>query len=101
MGISLEFNGKEQVADFQLEQNTPNPFKSETTIGFTLPEASSATLTITDVTGKVVKVVRGDYAKGYNTVTLKRSDIGVNTGVLSYQLESATHSATKQMIIIE
>ena len=101
MGISLEFNGQAQTAAFSLEQNTPNPFKAETTIGFTLPEASSATITISDVTGKVVKVVKGDYAKGYNTVTLKRSDIRVSNGVLSYQLETATHSATKQMIIIE
>ena len=101
MGISFEFGGTAQATTFELEQNTPNPFKSETTIGFTLPEASTATITISDVTGKVLKVVKGDYTEGYNTVTLKRSDIGAASGVLSYQLETANNSATKQMIIIE
>ncbi len=101
MNVALNFGGATSENEFALYQNTPNPFESETNIGFTLPEASSATITISDVAGKIVKVVKGDFAKGYNTVSLKRSDIGVATGVLSYQLETPTNSATKQMIIIE
>jgi hypothetical protein len=42
--------------------------------------------------------VNGDYAKGYNEVRL--SDIAA-TGVLYYQLDTPTDSATKKMIIIE
>jgi len=101
MGVSFEFGGQAQATTFELEQNVPNPFKAETTIGFTLPEASSATITISDVTGKVLKVVKGEYTEGYNTVTLKRTDIGAASGVLSYQLDTPNNSATKQMIIIE
>jgi hypothetical protein len=101
MGIALDFNSGVVTAGFELYQNTPNPFKGITTIGFNLPEASTATLTISDVSGKVLQVLKGDYSKGYNEVTLKRSEIGAATGVLSYQLDTPQHSATKKMIVIE
>ncbi|MEL6988963.1 MAG: T9SS type A sorting domain-containing protein, partial [Bacteroidota bacterium] len=62
--------------------------------------SASATLTVYDVTGKVLRIVEGDYAKGYNEVTLKRNEISA-TGVLYYQLDTEDYSATKKMIIIE
>jgi hypothetical protein len=96
MNVNLNFSGA--TSEFALYQNVPNPFKGVTVIGFTLPEAASATLKVMDVSGKVLDVVNGDYAKGYNEVRL--SDIAA-TGVLYYQLDTPTHSATKKMIIIE
>ncbi|MEM6318065.1 MAG: T9SS type A sorting domain-containing protein [Bacteroidota bacterium] len=99
MDVTIEFTGS--VANgFALGQNNPNPFNGETVIGFNLPKADAATLTVMDVQGKVLTEIRGDYEKGYNTVTLKASDLGA-TGVLYYQLESADQVATKKMIIIE
>jgi hypothetical protein len=101
MGIAIEFNnGAVATAGFQLYQNTPNPFKGETTIGFNLPEASTATMTISDVTGKVLKVVKGNYAKGYNAVVLKRSELGA-VGVLTYELATPTDSGVKKMILVD
>ncbi len=82
-------------------QNTPNPFNTRTSIGFNLPEASAATITISDVTGKVLKVVKGDFAKGYNSLELSRGELGATTGVLSYQIDTPTHSATKKMILAQ
>ncbi|WP_236972050.1 T9SS type A sorting domain-containing protein, partial [Membranihabitans marinus] len=69
-------------------------------IGFNLPEASDATLSVYDVTGKVLKVVEGAYGKGYNEVKLNSSDLNA-TGVLYYQLDTKTYTATKKMIVIE
>jgi hypothetical protein len=97
LDVNLTFSGQ-AASEFALYQNIPNPFKGVTVIGFTLPEATTATLKVMDVSGKVLAVVNGDYAKGYNEVRL--SDIAA-TGVLYYQLDTPTHSATKKMIIIE
>ncbi|MBK8493404.1 MAG: T9SS type A sorting domain-containing protein [Saprospirales bacterium] len=101
MAIGMMFNGTEATG-FALYQNVPNPFKGETVIGFTLPEASTATLTVMDVSGKVLVTVAGEYAKGYNEVRLGSGErFFATTGVLYYQLDTPTHSATKKMVIIE
>ncbi len=99
MGISVSFSGV-ATSEFALFQNEPNPFDNVTRIAFELPSASSATLTVFDVTGKVVSLVRGDFAQGANTITLDKSDLNAS-GVLYYQLESGEFTATKKMIVIE
>ncbi|MEM6318918.1 MAG: T9SS type A sorting domain-containing protein [Bacteroidota bacterium] len=100
MNVAIDFNGAATAAGFELNQNTPNPFNATTVIGFNLPEAGAATLTVMDVQGKVLRAIQGEYAKGYNTVSLNANELGA-TGVLYYQLESANNVATKKMIIIE
>lgn len=101
LGVALNFAGAQsKVAGFELKQNTPNPFAGETVIGFNLPVAGEATLTIQDVTGRTLRVVRGQYAEGYNQVTIKSADLGA-TGVLYYTLEASDFVATKKMIIVE
>jgi hypothetical protein len=82
---------------FELYQNQPNPFVDKTSIGFHLPEAARATLTIFDETGRMVFTQKGDFAKGYNSIMIDRALIN-STGVLFYKLETATDAATKQMI---
>ena len=71
-----------------------------TNIGFQLAEAGQASLTIFDVTGKTVAIERGHFARGYNEVTVSKSDLGAS-GVLYYQLESGEFTATRKMIVIE
>jgi hypothetical protein len=101
MNVAINFNsGAVAAANFELKQNTPNPFKGETVIGFNLAEASNATLTINDVTGRVLKVVRGDFAKGANQVSIDSKELPA-AGVLYYTLTAGEYTATKKMIIIE
>ena len=82
---------------FELYQNQPNPFVNRTFIGFHLPEAQSATLTITDELGRIIYVQKGDFAKGYNTVMLDKALINT-TGMLYYSLSAGSNSATRKMI---
>jgi hypothetical protein len=97
--VNLSFNGQVKN-NFELYQNQPNPFNSKTVIGFRLPEASKAVMTIYDVTGKVIKTISGDYAKGYNEIVLDKETLNA-VGVLSYRLTTEKYSETKQMIITE
>jgi hypothetical protein len=48
---------------FELYQNQPNPFVNKTLIGFHLPEATEATLTIFDETGRMLFTQKGNYAQ--------------------------------------
>jgi hypothetical protein len=86
--------------DFALYQNSPNPFNGETVVAFTLPEAMSAEITVFDVTGKVVFNTEGDFAAGYNQVTLNAKDMSA-TGVLYYRLDADNFTATKKMVLID
>jgi hypothetical protein len=85
---------------FELYQNEPNPFVSKTFVGFHLPSATSAVLTVRDETGRVLFVTKGDFAKGYNKVSLEREMLP-SSGVLYYTLETATDHATKKMIQVK
>jgi len=100
LGIKLAFEGEQIEESYELKQNTPNPFGAETSIGFTLPKAAKATLTIRDVKGALVYKVEGNYAKGDNQIMLKKEQLGAS-GVLYYTLETNDFTATKKMIILQ
>ena len=100
LGIALNY-GLETIADgYELLQNTPNPFSGETQIGFKLPKATKATLSVSDAKGALLYKVEGDYAKGNHQLTLKKAQFGAS-GVLYYTLETNDFTATKKMIIVE
>jgi hypothetical protein len=99
--VNLSFNnGKVSGKEFALYQNEPNPFDGTTKIGFNLPESAKASLSIYDVTGKLVRIVEGNYSAGYNALIINKSDLNAN-GVMYYRLDSGNNTATKKMIIIE
>jgi hypothetical protein len=96
--IAFRFDGKTiSGLGFELYQNQPNPFMNRTIVGFFLPEAAEATLTVFDETGRLVYQQKGQFAKGENSIMLERALIHT-TGVLYYKLETATDTATRKMI---
>ncbi len=99
--VAFRFQGADAVvgAGFELYQNQPNPVVGKTNISFNLPESAEVTLKITTVEGRVVKVVKGAFAKGLNTVTLNRAEL--ESGILFYELSTAKNSAVKKMIIVD
>jgi len=88
------------VAGIELFQNEPNPFRGQTTVSFTMPEAGAATLSVYDMTGKLVVVRNIDASKGLNSEIFTKEQLGVS-GVMYYTLESGDFTATKKMIIVE
>jgi hypothetical protein len=101
MGVAFRFRSPAGMTTsgvgFELYQNQPNPFVNKTSVGFYLPEAAEATLSIVDETGRVVYQQKGQFAKGENSIQLDRALINT-TGLLYYKLETETDSATKKMI---
>ncbi|MFN4256708.1 MAG: T9SS type A sorting domain-containing protein, partial [Saprospiraceae bacterium] len=101
--VAFRFNGTNGSvvagAGFELLQNTPNPVANTTAITFNLPEATNATLTITNAEGRIIKTMNADFAKGMNTVNINRADL--ESGILFYQLDTPTNSAVKKMIVVD
>ncbi|MEL7423546.1 MAG: T9SS type A sorting domain-containing protein, partial [Bacteroidota bacterium] len=102
MNVGVVFSSGEVVgAGFEVYQNTPNPFRAETLIGFNLPEDTEVTLTVSDASGRTLTVLRGDYAAGYNTINLQKSQIQGATGVLTYTISTDEFTATKTMVAVK
>jgi hypothetical protein len=78
-----------------LHQNTPNPFKNETTLHFYLTEAQNVTIRITDATGKNIATIQKYYDRGENEVLLQDFP---EVGVYFYHLETASYRATRKMV---
>jgi hypothetical protein len=101
MEVGLRFNNGSVSTisgiGFELYQNTPNPWVNKTQIGFHLPEATEARLTIMDASGRLVYSAKGQFGKGYNAFMVDRKLVD-QSGVLYYKVETATDSGVKPMI---
>ena len=88
------------MSDCVLYQNKPNPFRSQTMIGFYLPRSMSARLIMFDVTGRLLKTIEGHYAEGYHEVEVRYEDLNVE-GLIYYKLETSESTAVRHMIVVK
>jgi hypothetical protein len=100
LDVALNFGSvaTEHSLEYALYQNEPNPFASQTLIGFDLPEALYATLTVFDLHGRVIHRIEGDFVQGFNQVTLKAKELSV-AGAYYYRLNAGDFTATKKLIL--
>lgn len=102
--VSLVYEGvvtgtNEPVAvPMQLYQNRPNPFASETTVGFVLPKSAKAELRITDAGGRVVYSKIADYPAGYHELQFKPAELA--PGLLSYELITKEGRLSHKMMLM-
>ncbi len=83
---------------FELAQNMPNPSNGNTTIVYNLPSNERVTLTVRDLTGRVVAVSNeGVKPTGKNMITLNTSAFGA--GIYTYTITAGSSSLTKQMMV--
>jgi len=99
VGLTFE-RGTATTNEFVLHNNKPNPFKDRTTVSFELPESGTARLTIFDISGRIVETNEAVYSKGYNEIQVQKAALK-GSGIYFYQLETATHTAKKKMILID
>ena len=85
---------------YSLEQNYPNPFNPTTTIKFSIPEVTKATLTIYNVLGERVSVLvnseleAGNYSYQWNARN-------VATGLYIYELRTDNFVSVKKMLLLK
>ena len=86
------------AAAFELGQNMPNPSNGNTTIVYNLPSNERVTLTVRDMTGRVVAVSNeGVKPAGKNMISLNTSAFGA--GVYTYTITAGSSSLTKEMMV--
>ena len=99
-----------QIRRNALYQNFPNPFNPETWIPYQLAEDAFVTLTISDLTGYVVRTFKvghqsaAMYTSKANAIYWDgRNDTGepVSSGIYFYHLQADDFATAKKMIIIK
>jgi len=89
-----------------LEQNVPNPFNPSTVIAFDLPRAQAVRLTVYDVAGRPVRMLRNGEVLGPGRCEAAwdgRDETGrpVPTGAYFYRLETGDRCETKPMMLMK
>jgi hypothetical protein len=80
---------EELPKEYTLGQNYPNPFNPATTIRYTLPSESRVQLTIYNILGQVVSVLRdGVEDAGYRSINWNASNVA--SGIYFYRLEATS-----------
>jgi len=93
------------LADLAIEQSfevQPNPFSTQTVLRFALPRSQEVTVSVSDVNGKQVALLRSEARQGINTVTWDGvSDAGLRLGAGVYfvRLNTEDGSVTKKVMI--
>ena len=98
--ISIE-SGREMIVEaFLLHQNYPNPFNPETTISYELPKESDITLTIYDITGRLVETLVNEKREpGYYSVHWDASQF--SSGVYLYRIQTEGFQQVKKCLLIK
>ena len=85
---------------FTLHQNYPNPFNPITTLRYDLPQESDVTLTIYDITGRMVQTLVNELQQsGMKKVIWNASD--VSSGVYIYRIQAGNFTQTRKMILLK
>jgi len=98
--LNIELNYRNDNSTFTLFQNRPNPFSNSTQINFSTSKDGSYTLSIYNLSGKLVYSTSGNAQKGLNSVKIEKSTLNVS-GVLYYTLSTENNTATRKMVVIK
>ncbi|CAN5755532.1 hypothetical protein BH11BAC7_BH11BAC7_22130 [soil metagenome] len=86
------------IAGFELGQNSPNPVDGNTTINYSIINGGDVMFNVYDVAGKMVMTVnKGNQVAGTYTIDLNTSTL--EAGVYFYTMNVNGTSATRKMIV--
>jgi hypothetical protein len=104
LGIELNFdqtlsiNDNNELNNLSVSQNVPNPFNGQTVVSYNLNEASTVSIQIMDVAGKVISTINeGTQAAGAHNITVDGSTLAV--GTYFYTLTAGNYQVTKRMVV--
>jgi len=94
-----------QPETLSIIESYPNPFNAQTTLAFTMPSESMATLAVYDITGrKVRELLAGDMRAGRHCVLWDGTDgdgVSVGSGLYFSRLSAGGEVATGRMLFVK
>lgn len=96
VGVSVQ----ENIREYRLHQNHPNPFNPSTEISFSVPGSDEVSLKIFDVLGREVATLI-DGRVGAGTHTVRWASEGCPGGIYFYRIHSGNFMDTKKMVLVK
>ena len=94
--------------EFELGQNSPNPFNPSTTIFYSIPpddQAVPVNITVYDLRGKpLVELVNRSHQPGYYSVVFDGRDAEgreLTSGVYFYRIKAGDFNQTRKMVLLK
>ena len=98
--LSVHTENEELPTGVALMGNYPNPFHTETTIGYVLPQASGVRLVVYDLLGhEMIVLVDGFQPAGRHAVRFAASDLP--SGPYVYRLQAGNKIITRSMMLVK
>lgn len=107
VGVVLEYIQRadepvDDIKDFALIGNKPNPFARKTNIVFEVPQESDVQFTFYTVTGVQLYTTTATYEKGVHELGVSRELLNIETdGIILYRMESGSFAKSSKMIMVQ
>ncbi|NQU06888.1 MAG: T9SS type A sorting domain-containing protein [Calditrichaeota bacterium] len=86
--------------EFSLAQNYPNPFNSKTRMAYEVPELSSVSIRVFDLTGRhVTTLISGEHQTGRYTAVWEARDI--TSGIYIVQMTAANFNSVAKVMLVK
>ncbi|MFU8843636.1 MAG: T9SS type A sorting domain-containing protein [Bacteroidales bacterium] len=96
--IETSIGANQLVSNIEVSQNSPNPFRGESTVFVTVKEATNLSLNVTNMVGQVVYTYNAGVASpGLNKLPINGSNL--SRGVYFYTVKAGETAITKKMIV--
>ena len=90
----------ENVSEFKLDQNFPNPFNPTTRINYTVPARTNVKLRVYDLLAQMVaELANGTHEAGRYEVTFDGSNLP--SGAYFYKLEAGSYIEVKKLLLVK
>jgi PKD repeat protein len=98
--IDTELDIIELPEKFALKGNYPNPFNPTTKIDYSVPVAENVTITIYDLSGKIVDVLVSGFHQAGN-YTVQFDALGLPSGIYVYSMKAGSFEKNAKMLFLK
>ena len=98
--MDIELNTSNEIPELAVYQNEPNPWTSKTTIRYSLDKEQEVIFYFRSSEGKLLKKIQVEGSIGENTLPVDAIELGAGSGVIYYEMQTATERIIKKMILV-
>jgi hypothetical protein len=96
----VDVTSESPIDKFELRQNYPNPFNPNTTINYSIPEASNVKIELYDILGNKIQLLVNEYkSAGKHSVEFNGSQL--SSGIYLYRLITDNFIQSRKMMLLK